>query len=205
MNIYGRTNRTHFYVLRMLVSCVLLSAFCIPQTNAEDIEQIKKKCTMCHGADGNSPSSTIPSIAGITREFFEHTMDAYKNNGRQSDMMKSFVHSLTEEDIKSLADFFGKQEFKPRKQEFDPEKAKQGEKLHQQFCEKCHENAGRITENNYGILAGQWMPYLKQAINDYLDKKRRVNPMMIKKLEKLKSTAGPEGIDQIVNYYGSLQ
>lgn len=186
----------------VLCCIALISAI---TAHAEPIDQIIEKCSMCHGADGNSSNPTIPSIAGITPEYFSHTMDAYKNNGRQSEMMKNFVHSLSKDDINKLATYFSKQTFKPRKQEFDPAKAEQGKKLHNKYCAKCHENGGRITENNYGILAGQWVPYLRQAIQDYLDKKRRVNPMMITKLEKLKKAAGDDGIEQLLNYYASEQ
>ncbi|MGD8571837.1 MAG: c-type cytochrome [Gammaproteobacteria bacterium] len=199
-----RTVFTHY-------TYILLAGFCssamLPThaASAEPIEKVIEKCNMCHGKNGNSPSSTIPSIAGMTEEYFMHTMDAYKNNGRQSDMMKSFVHSLSKEELEKLADYYAKQTFIPREQEFDPAMAKKGEKLHNKYCEKCHEQAGRITENNYGFLAGQWAPYLRQAIQDYLDDKRRVPPMMITKLKKLKEEAGEEGIDQILHYYASLQ
>jgi sulfide dehydrogenase cytochrome subunit len=186
----------------LLCCTTLISALTV---HAEPIDKTIEKCGMCHGTDGNSPNSTIPSIAAITPEYFIHTMDAYKNNGRQSDMMKNFVHSLSKDDIDKLATYYAKQTFKPRKQEFDPAKAEQGKKLHYKYCEKCHENGGRITENNYGILAGQWVPYLRQAIKDYLDKKRRVNPMMITKLEKLKKAAGDEGVEQLLHYYASEQ
>ncbi|MCI0505180.1 MAG: cytochrome c4 [Gammaproteobacteria bacterium] len=172
---------------------------------AEDIESVKAKCGMCHGPDGNSPNSSIPSIAGMTKEFFAHTMDAYQNNGRPSDLMKPYVHYLSQEDISQLAEFYAKQTFKPVKQEYDPARAKKGEALHNKYCEKCHENAGKITENNFGFLAGQWMPYLRQSIQDYLDKKRRVNPMMITKLEKLQQEAGKDGLDDVLHYYASLQ
>ncbi|WP_455220891.1 c-type cytochrome [Kaarinaea lacus] len=183
----------------------LLIAAVPASVNAEDIEEVKKKCGMCHGSDGNSPNSSIPSIAGMTKEFFAHTLDAYQNNGRPSDLMKPYVHNLSSEDIGKLAEFYASQTFKPVKQEFDPEKAKRGEALHNKYCEKCHENAGRITENNYGFLAGQWMPYLRQAIQDYLDKKRRVAPMMVTKLEKLKEEAGKDGIEDLLNYYASIK
>jgi len=186
-----------------VIFALLITAIPVSVT-AEDIEAVKKKCGMCHGSDGNSPNSSIPSIAGITEEFFAHTMDAYQNNGRPSDLMKPYVHNLSAEDISALAKFYSKQTFKPVKQKFDPEKAKRGEVLHNKYCEKCHENAGRITENNYGYLAGQWTPYLRQAIQDYLDKKRHVAPMMVTKIEKLKEEAGNEGIDDVLNYYASI-
>jgi len=185
-------------ILALLITAIPVSV------NAEDIEAVKKKCGMCHGADGNSPNSSIPSIAGITKEFFAHTMDAYQNNGRPSDLMKPYVHNLSAEDIDRLADFYAEQTFKPVKQKFDPEKAKRGKVLHDKYCEKCHENAGRITENNFGYLAGQWTPYLRQAIQDYLDKKRHVAPMMVVKIEKLQEEAGKDGIEDVLNYYASI-
>jgi sulfide dehydrogenase cytochrome subunit len=120
-------------------------------------------------------------------------------------MMKNYVHNLSEEDIEKLADYYEKQKFIPRKQEFDPEMAAKGEKLHFKYCEKCHEDAGRITENNYGILAGQWVPYTRQAIYAYLDGKRKVSPMMVTKLKALIDEAGDEGVEQVLHYYASLQ
>jgi sulfide dehydrogenase cytochrome subunit len=193
---------------RPLNASILITALVFAvsvNVSAEDIEAIKSKCGMCHGSDGNSPNSSIPSIAGMTKEFFAHTMDAYQNNGRPSDLMKPYVHNLSQEDIRQLAEFYAKQTFKPVKQEYDPARAKKGEALHNKYCEKCHENAGRITENNYGFLAGQWMPYLRQSIQDYLDKKRRVNPMMITKLEKLQQEAGKDGLEDLLHYYASLK
>jgi sulfide dehydrogenase cytochrome subunit len=160
---------------------------------------------MCHGEDGNSSAPVNPSIAGMTKEYFVHTFDAYKNNGRQSDMMKMFVHTLTEEQIDGLADYYRKQTFVPRKQKYDDEKAKIGKTLHDKYCEKCHEGAGRITVNNYGFLAGQWTPYLKKVIQDYIDKKRNAPPMMMIKLMKMEEAHGKESIDLLMHYYASLQ
>lgn len=184
-------------------------AFCVgistTTVQADDLQQLIKQCGMCHGSDGNSPSSTIPSIAGLTLEYFKHTMDAYKNDGRKSEVMKNFVHTLTPHQIDEIGTYYQQQPYKPRDQKFDPEKAAKGKILHEKYCEKCHENQGRITENNYGVLAGQWMPYLKQAIKDYLDNKRRVAPMMITKLKALKQEAGEEGIDNLVNFYASVK
>lgn len=172
---------------------------------AGDVASLVQPCGMCHGPDGNSTNPTIPSIAGITIEYFKHAMDAYKNDGRKSDMMKNFVHSLTKSDIDKIAAYFNKQQRKHIEQKFDPALAEKGKALHMRYCEKCHENSGQITENNYGVLAGQWMPYLKNAINEYLDNKRKVNPMMIKKLKAMKAAAGEAGINQLVNYYASVK
>ena len=193
---------TLFNVLIILVSLVVF-----PSTVAlaDDLDKLTKQCGMCHGQDGNSPSSTIPSIAGFTLEYFKHTLDAYKNDGRKSELMKSFVHTLNEHQIEEIGLYYQKQKFIPRDQKFDAAKAEKGKALHNKYCEKCHENEGRITQNNYGALAGQWMPYLTQAIKDYLDGKRRVAPMMVTKLKAMKQEAGDEGIEQLVNFYASVK
>lgn len=173
--------------------------------SSDSLEELIKQCAMCHGADGNSKAPVNPSIAGMTKEYFKHTFDAYKNDGRKSDMMKMFVHSLSDEQTEGLAEFYEKQTFKPRVQEFDINKAKQGKELHDKYCEKCHEGAGSITENNYGFLAGQWTPYLKKVIQDYLDEKRNAPPMMNIKLRKMKENHGKDSIDILMHYYASLQ
>lgn len=193
----------HFITSTLLFSCITCS-----YVHAEDnnqIEELIKQCGMCHGKDGNSLAPVNPSIAGMTSEYFIHTFDAYKKDGRHSDMMKMFVHTLNEDQTKALAEFYEKQTFKPRDQEYDANKAKQGKVLHDEYCEKCHENAGRITENNYGFLAGQWTPYLKKVIQDYLEEKRNAPPMMIIKLKKMKELHGDESIDLLMHYYASLK
>jgi sulfide dehydrogenase cytochrome subunit len=192
-------------LLKYILFFTAMCAAIVHASESDQLGELVKQCGMCHGKDGNSLAPVNPSIAGITREYFIHTFDAYRNDGRQSDMMKMFVHNLNQEQTEQLADYFSKQTFKPREQKFDAEKAKQGKELHDKYCEKCHEGAGRITENNYGFLAGQWTPYLKKVIQDYLDKKRNAPPMMITKLNKMKEAYGEESIDLLMHYYASHQ
>jgi len=199
----GPITRIRKKVLPSIFICACLMAVFPVYSNP--LEGLIKQCGICHGADGNSKSPANPSIAGMTRDYFIHTFDAYKNNGRQSEMMKMFVHSLTDEQTEELADFYEKQVFKPRDQKFEADKASKGKELHNEYCEKCHEDAGRITENNYGFLAGQWTPYLKKVIQDYLDNKRNAPPMMITKLKKMKEAHGEESLDLLMHYYASLQ
>jgi len=188
----------------VIKSGMLVFFFVAAPLFADTLPESLSQCRMCHGEDGNSPTSNIPSIAGITKDYFRHVMDAYKNNGRPSEIMKRFVHNLDNASIEQLADFFAKQTFKPTAQAFDKTLAQKGQRLHQQYCEKCHENGGRISENNFGILAGQWTDYLRMAIQAYLDKTRSVNPMMLTKLKKMQEETGKDGIEHLLNYYASL-
>lgn len=191
-----------YNILLLLLTTAALVTTATPGIS-DDVPPLAQPCASCHGSDGNSAMSNIPAIAGITPEYFTHVMDAYKNGGRQSELMKQFTHTLKDEEIAQLAAYFGRQKFVPREQTFDAAQALSGRRLHEKYCEKCHENGGRITENNFGILAGQWMPYLRQALAAYLDESRRVNPMMLTKLHRLRQDAGDDGIEQLVNFYAS--
>jgi sulfide dehydrogenase cytochrome subunit len=172
---------------------------------AEDVETLTKQCAMCHGPDGNSKTSAFPSFGGASEQYFRYTMDAYKNGGRKSDIMKNYVKNLSAEDIDKLAEYYSKQSFEPADQKYDPQLAAQGEKLHNKYCAKCHDNNGKVDPYNYGILGGQWMPYVTLAIKEYLEGTRRVNPMMVKKLKRVQNEVGPEGFEQLVNFYASVK
>jgi sulfide dehydrogenase cytochrome subunit len=172
---------------------------------AEDVETLVKQCAMCHGSDGNSKTSAFPSFGGISKQYFKHTMDAYQHGGRKSDIMKNYVKNLSPEDIDKLAEYYSKQSFEPAEQKYDPQLAAQGETLHTKYCAKCHDSNGKVDPYNYGILAGQWMPYLTLAIKEYLEGTRRVNPMMVKKLKRVQNEVGPEGFEQLVNFYASVK
>jgi sulfide dehydrogenase cytochrome subunit len=190
---------TSIFLVTLFTISFELAAF------AADSETLVKQCAMCHGKDGNSKSSSIPSFGGSSEKYFKYAIDAYKNGGRKSDMMKRFVDNLSAEDVNKLATYYSQQEYKPAEQEFDPQLADKGQELHNTYCAKCHDNNGRVDPHNYGVLAGQWMPYLKLSIKEYLEGARRVNPMMVKKLKRVQSEVGEEGFEQLVHFYASVK
>ena len=191
--------------LTVTLALTLAPAIYAETSIPEDVDNLVKQCGMCHGTDGNSKSKTIPSFGGINENYFKYTMDAYKNGGRQSDMMKRFVGNLSAEDIDKLAKYYTQQTFKISEQEYDEKLAQKGKVLHEKYCAKCHDNNGYVDPHNYGILAGQWMPYLQAAIKEYFEGTRRVNPMMVTKLKKVQNEAGPEGFEQLVHFYASIK
>jgi len=191
--------------VKYAVLATISFAFLHSPVFAQEVEALVKQCAMCHGKDGNSKSSSIPSFGGSSEKYFKYTMDAYKNGGRKSDMMKRFVDNLTAEDVDKLATYYAQQEYIPADQEFDPQLAQQGQELHETYCAKCHDNNGRVDPHNYGILAGQWMPYLKLSMKEYLEGTRRVNPMMVKKLKRVQSEVGEEGFEQLAHFYASVK
>ena len=154
-------------------------------------------CAGCHGTNGSSVGPASPTIAGISRDYFIETMEAYKTAERPSTIMTRIAKGYTEKEIELMADFFSKQPFVRMTQAYDEDKAKLGKKLHKKYCEKCHEDAGRSSEDDAGILAGQWEPYLRYTMEDFTSGNRT----MEKKMKKMK----PEDFKALLNFYASFQ
>jgi len=171
----------------------------------DDLDRLVAQCAACHGMDGNSNNNSIPSFAGINENYFKYAIEEYKNGNRNSPLMKNFADNLSPEEIDKLAKYYEKQTYKPIEQPFDQELAQKGKVLHDKYCAKCHDNNGYVDPHNFGILAGQGIPYLKSAIKEYLDGTRKANPIMTIKLRRVQNDAGEAGLDQLVNFYASVK
>jgi sulfide dehydrogenase cytochrome subunit len=163
-------------------------------------------CAGCHGTNGNSNGPATPSLAGASKEYIIDAMNAYASGDRASTIMARIAKGYTEDEIHALADFFSKQKFKPaQNQKFDAKLAKKGKKLHKKYCEKCHGDGGSSSDDDAGILAGQWTPYLKYMLADMQSGASDIPKRMKKKMKKLKKKTGDEGINQLLHYYASQQ
>lgn len=161
-------------------------------------------CAGCHGIDGSSVGPATPSLAGISTDYFTETMLNYQDpEGRASTIMARIAKGYTEEEIQLMAGYFAQQKMVRYPQTHDPKAAKKGAKLHKKYCEKCHEDGGRSSEDDAGILAGQWMNYLQFTMDDFRNGKRDMPKKMKKKVEKLEKDHGGDAIVDLIQYYGS--
>jgi cytochrome subunit of sulfide dehydrogenase len=195
----------------------LLLGIALATTNvwAADVGKLAEGCANCHGKDGVSTESAVPTIAGFSAAYVEESLDHYKKKerhcpeatyhsgdkkGQKTDMCK-VANDLSAADIKQLAQYFAGKKFVRAEQKFDPALAKKGKEIHDRSCEKCHSNNGSDPKDDSGMLAGQWMPYLKEALSDFKTGKRPIDKKMKPKIEKLDQA----DFDALVNYYGSLK
>jgi len=164
---------------------------------------LSNTCAGCHGTNGSSVGPASPTIAGISPEYFVETMQAYKKGTRPATIMTRIAKGYTDEEIRLMAGYFSKQKFVRYEQVFDAEQAKTGKKLHKEYCEKCHEEAGRSSEDDAGILAGQWAPYLRFTMDDFNSGNREMEKKMKKKMELLKKSEGDKGVEALIHFYAS--
>jgi len=173
-------------------------AFAVPcLVNAADGAELAKKCADCHGKDGNSSKEEVPNIAGFSAPYLEDTMTAYKSgdrpgvkfkkdDGTETDMAE-VAKDLSDDDIKAVAAYFAGQKFKSHaaEQKTDPALVKRGEELLNDACDKCHANYGSDPADDAGLLAGQWIPYLRKQFEMFDSGERYMPKKMKKKFEHL--------------------
>jgi cytochrome c553 len=67
-------------------------------------------CANCHGTDGHTvKDSSVPSIAGLPRDYMVQQMLAFKNGTRPATIMHQISKGLSEAQIASMADYFAAQ------------------------------------------------------------------------------------------------
>jgi len=201
--------------LALLAGAGLFSLSLATGAWAADVNKLVDACSQCHERDGASRDPNMPIIGGYSAPYIISSLTAYKQKNRTcpeieylhgdkkvklTDMCR-IAKSLSDEDIKKLAQYYASQRFRRANQDFDPEQAKKGQQIHERNCEKCHTQAGSVASDDSGILAGQWTPYLKQQFFAFYTEKRRLANKMKPKFDKLDKT----DMDALLNYYASFK
>ena len=111
------------------------------------------------------------------------------------------VGKVSDADATAVADYLSKKPFVRAKQAVDAAKAERGKQLHETNCMKCHEDGGSSQDDDAGILAGQWMPYVRHTFEEFSSGKRPIPKKMKPKFDELTK----DDVDALVNYYGSFK
>lgn len=164
---------------------------------------VASTCVGCHGMGGSSVGPATPTIAGISVDTFVEAMQAYQKDERPSTIMGRIAKGYTEKELKVMADYFSQQNFVRYTQEVDAERVKRGAKLHDEYCEKCHEEQGYIDEDGSAILAGQWLPYLQFSLADFHSGERDMSKKMRKRMEKMVKKQGEGSLEDVAHFYAS--
>jgi sulfide dehydrogenase cytochrome subunit len=181
---------------------------------AHDASAIAETCLACHGELGVSLNPLVPTLAGQPFTLIEDNLLAFRAGKRScaaeradgsasaslAQTMCAIVEPLENSEIAALAEYFSHQDFVAAKQPFDPQLAALGAELHDRLgCNRCHANGGRETLEMAPVLAGQWTPYLRRALNAVHTGQRRGPKMMNQPIVRLEE----EQIEALLNFYAS--
>ena len=198
------------------VCLIGLSCYFPAAAISSDIGALTPVCSGCHGPDGISLNSTVPTIGGQAYTLIEDNLLALRDNegacvetellqGEAAALLSAmcaFAATLENQDIAALAEYYELQAFVPARQSFDPALAAEGARIHRQAnCELCHSNGGRDSNGMAAILAGQWTRYLERSLRRIRAGERMGPKVMNQAIRKL--TDGD--IEALLSYYASQQ
>ncbi|MEY6431963.1 c-type cytochrome [Thioalkalicoccus limnaeus] len=171
-----------------------------------DARTLAMTCAGCHGTDGASVGPASPTIGGMYRGYFIEIMEGFRSGEIYSTVMGRIARGYTDDEIELMADYFMSKPFVPAQQSYDRNLVPVGARLHDRYCERCHADGGiPLEDEEYFILAGQWTPYLEYAMEDFLADRRPIERRMKQELDRLMRREGPDGLQAIFAFYGSLQ
>ena len=199
---------------RMCKSLLAVALLLPAPLYAQSLETLVEQCSSCHGPAGVSGHGNVPTIAGQSAEYLAKNLRMYQDWGRPcvksdykygdtssppTDMCK-ITADLTDEQMNALAAHYAGKTFVAAPQDFDAALAATGAALHQQHCESCHEEGGRVA-NHAPRLAGQWEPYLRLSLSYVPTGEHLVPQAMETKVAGLSA----EQIEALMNFYASQQ
>ena len=179
-----------------------------------DLDAIVENCNGCHGDDGVSQWTDVPTIAGVPEFVQSDAMYFFRDgdrpcsevNYKQGDTSRTAtmcdaVADLADEEIDEVAAHYAGLPFVAAKQDFDADLAAAGKAVHEEQCDRCHSEGGSNPEDEAGILAGQWMGYLEATFAEYASGDRE----QPKKMEEKLSALSADDVKALVHYYASQQ
>jgi sulfide dehydrogenase cytochrome subunit len=182
---------------------------------AQDLDAIVDNCNGCHGDDGVSQWTGVPTIAGLPEFTHADALFFFRDNerpcseseyrqgdtSRPATTMCDVVADLDDATLEDIAAYYFELPFVPAKQEFDAGLAAAGKAIHDAECDKCHSDAGMNPEDEAGILGGQWMGYMEATFAQYAAGEREQDKKMQEKMDALSD----DDAKALLHFYASQQ
>ena len=182
---------------------------------AADLDAVVENCNGCHGNDGVSQWTDVPTIAGIPEFVHSDALYVFRDEARpctetqykQGDTsrpattMCAVVADLSDDMIDEVAAYYAGLPFVAAKQDFDAGLAEAGKAVHDAECDRCHSEGGSNVDDEASILAGQQMGYLMDTMAEYRAGERE----QPKKMEEKVNALSDDDVKALIHYYASQQ
>ena len=184
-------------------------------SGAQDLATVVEGCNGCHGDDGVSQWTDVPTIAGVPEYVHADALYFFRDEerpcseteykqgdtSRPATTMCAVVADLSDEMLDELAAYYVALPYVPAQQEFDAGLAAAGKVVHDNLCEKCHSDGGGNPDDEAGILSGMWIGYLEATMAQYASGERDQDKKMKEKMDELSDA----DTTALIHYYASQQ
>ncbi len=168
-------------MFRALLTLILVALFntAFAEGDATRGKELTAVCAACHGADGNSPAGSFPSIAGQQPKYLQKQLQDIKSGDRSSPLMAGLLDNMDAEDFADIAAYYASQTRKGGAAK--PELVELGESIYRAgisrkdvtACTACHLPSGEgLNAAGFPALAGQWPEYTKAQLEAFRDNSR---------------------------------
>lgn len=192
--------------MRLTASCLQIALFLLSTAAvaAAAAPGDASSCFACHGSNGVSTSGDNPTIAGMSVPYLDKQMAGYQSGSRSCAVpspydMCAIAKRTTAAQVGSTSAFFAAQSFVAAKQTVELPLVAKGKALHDGRCGMCHTRGGSAANDDAGILAGQWQPYLEETLKAFVAG-TRPQPAPMKQQT---ATLTPDDIHALAEYYSS--
>ena len=162
-------------------------------------------CFGCHGPQGVSAASPMPSLAGLPSGYLYDVLRKYRHGGRFGTVMEHLLKGSSTSELRRVADYFARQPVQFPKQSVDWDLAFKGRQLHRLYCRECHGDLEREPARDTPRLNGQWMAYLRWTLQDFLLGHNQADEAMSQALIRLMRRHGEPGLEALLHYYASAR
>jgi len=199
------------------INCVFVILLLLAANSgvADEIEALMKQCNDCHGDQGVSQWSDVPTIAGLAEFVHADALYIYRDKerpcadsayrmgdtSRPEISMCAITAELSDEQIDALAAAYAALPYVHAKQDFDASLVAAGKAVHDKGCDRCHSKAGTDPEDEAGMLGGQQMGYLRKTFAEYAQDARYQPDKMKVAIDALSA----EDVEALLHYYASEQ
>src|SRR5919198_3489078 len=162
-------------------------------------------CSACHGLGGQSPSNTMPILAGIAPGYFKKAIEDYAAGRRPSPEMEPYAKYVREAGVDDLAAYFASQSRQPTAIKVDAAAVERGRVASEQ-CVVCHAESGRgDPAKSIPDLRGQPPGYLANQMLLFKADRRSPGDLTLKALKELMKSIPDDAIADLAAYYASLR
>ena len=162
-------------------------------------------CAACHGANGNSRSDLMPTIAGLDPAYFKRQIENYATGKRPSPEMEPYAKEIQFLGLDQIAAYFAAQKRQPTPIRASSEAAAKGKQTAAQ-CVICHGPDGKGDPARLiPALVGQPPGYLAQQMLLFkLDTRDPADPLLAAKKALMRIIPDSQ-FPELAAYYSSLR
>ncbi|MDJ0807105.1 MAG: c-type cytochrome [Gammaproteobacteria bacterium] len=171
-----------------------------PKQGVRSPSMLANTCAGCHGTNGASAGDIMPIIGGMEQEYLVEVLLEYKSGERDSTIMGRIAKGYSENELKAIASFIADQPWVSSPIKTDKKLVAMGKKIHDKQCKTCHEDGGRVQEDDTPRLAGQWPDFTLQYLHDCHAKGRRCSP---RKMGMRVMKLSDQELKAMAHYYAS--